>query len=1793
MSRSIDERVVKMEFDNRDFEKNVSTTMSTLDRLKQSLGLLKSGNEIGKLSEGLDIDKVSKFGDAVSNVGDKFSAMEAIALGALMRIGEQIVDLGEKLANELVFDNINQGWDKYAQKTTAMQTVMAATRESWKKSADALGFEGTQMDFVNSQIDKLNWFTDETSYNFSDMVTNIGKFTNNGIALEDAVTSMEGIANWAGISGATISNASQAMYNFSQAMGVGYMSLKDWRSIENANMATMEFKQQVVDAALAQGTLKEVTEQVKNEETGQIETVTKYISTIQGLKQEAKSFDLSGFSSELASKWMTVDVMNAALQRYGKATDLIKDTQDSIVFANGDQYYDTASKLLRDIDAFKEGHLDLQKIADDTGMSIDDLTAKFEALGSEENDLGIRAFKAAQEAKTYQEAIDSVKDAASTAWMNIFEIIFGNYEQAKDLWTYMANELWDVFVGPIDDLRTAMEKWSVLGGRDLLLGMDEEDPGALILVWEHLKETLDLVSEAFSNVMPEDLGQAIYDLTADFKEWASTLEWTEKGAETFKTVLTGAFKIVATVAGTALKVVGGIGKAIGLVADSVGFLVSRFLDNGGLFHIVEIVQNLKGHFDTLGRIISNVFRRELPNKDGIHKVLYDIAEILIKVISNVDTFVARIRKLPIEDIVNLKNTITGVLSVFRIIKEVIFQVASGFASLFKGFNVDKFADGFINLRSGVLGVTGGIGNLITGFADWLQESKAIEKGVSGVVEIVKKLVGGVSDLFSSITGMSIGDAFGKLMDVLKDFGKTLGEIFGKKADTSGISETVDEVDNKFRPVKALFDGVKKVFEALWKLFDKLKPVFSKVGELIGDALGALGDGLTSFINNVDLTKILGLLNGIQNFRIKGSIVDVFKSLSEAIGGHEKTNPIKVITDFISSLKDTLEEFQKSIKISNLIKIAVAIGILTASVAVLADIEPAKIASSLGALTVEFIELVAAMEIISKTMDASNGDNMKKIATTMIEMGVAILIMAKAMKTVADLEWEEIAKGLVALGGLLLELSLSMKLISKDNGDFQVKALSIIAFATAVKMLAGVMKDLAELDWDEIVKGLVGLGGVLLEMSLFMNKTDMSSMGVSTGLGLIAFATGILIIAQAVKQMGEISWQELVQGLGGLAVVLLAMVETINKLPTEGMVGLGAGMILFGAALVIVAKAVQEMGSMNLGELAIGLGGLALALEIIVKDIQDLPEDTLIKAAGMVVMGGAIKIIASAMTDLAQIDLWGMIKALVGLGGVLAELVIALNLMEGTMSGAAAMIVAAGAIAILVPPLKSLGEMSLWEIVKSLLELAGVFTILAVAGGVLGPMLPVLSGLAGVIALLGVATLAAGAGLSLFGTGLTMIAASGIGAIATLKFAIESFLELLPTIVLRLGETIQAILKVVGDSAVSIADCLVKVVSACITAFMGTVPQFVEAVVTFVEELVTTFAQHAPNIVEQVLILLEELLSAFNEHLPKIVALGAETLMNFMIAIQEYIPQLVQTGIDLVLGLVNGLAEGIENNREAVKEAFTNLFNAVIDCVKDLLGIHSPSEVFSDIGVNMIQGAIDGIMSLAETIKEKVSGLMGDVVQKVKDKATEFYEAGVNAAKGLKEGLESMGDKIKEAGEWIADKVSNATKGALKISSPSKVFAEIGKYSDEGLAFGMINNANLLVGAADTVGGTAVDAMQEALSGIGDYLIDDINIDPVITPVIDLSNVEAGADTINGLLADQTLQVGSIGFDAATYGYSAQPSIYDALHGMGNTTNYGATTINVYGAEGQDVRQLADIVEQRINARYARRREAWA
>jgi len=642
MAKEVDTKVVEMVFDNKDFEKGVKETKQSINGLKESI------TDLSNSADGTQsVEKVNKV------VIDKMSVLASAVNTAVTRITNDVFDGIAKINNkvsQLTIAPISSGFSKYEEQIESVQTIMNAT--------------GKSIDQVTEQLDKLMWYTDETSYSYTDMAANIGKFTSAGVELEDAVTAMMGIANWAGVSGANVQQASRAMYNLSQAMGTGALKLQDWMSIENANMATKEFKQNLIETAIELGVLdKETTITAENMRESLkdswvtrdvlTQTLAKYGNYTEDLyKLNQEGIDtVSDAMEEYENRFSgIVDELTDAYEKYGKAStefqaivkknkistqtamDLVTKRQAERFNANIDKIY---KKLKETADAYGFESQQFAKATKDFGLEINEAVAivneGIENFKKAEVSLGEKSFKAAQEAKTFKDAWNATIDAVSSQWLRFWNAIFGNYVDAKVMWTQLANTMWEVFAGPIEKLADIAEMVVDVGGRDNVLDGITNAWNAFCVVIDNIKEVL---QEIYPFLKGDEFSAGfLYALTERFREWTLTLEPASESLEKLKITLKSVLIILKSVVEILVNVGWNLLRIVDAILPSkeliIGALESIFGEAANIETVTENITNSVTFVTNIIIIAINIIKKVLAV--GFSFILYLVRNLITSI----------------------------------------------------------------------------------------------------------------------------------------------------------------------------------------------------------------------------------------------------------------------------------------------------------------------------------------------------------------------------------------------------------------------------------------------------------------------------------------------------------------------------------------------------------------------------------------------------------------------------------------------------------------------------------------------------------------------------------------------------------------------------------------------------------------------------------------------------------------------------------------------------------------------------------------------------------------------------------------------------------------------------------------------------------------------------------------------------------------------------------------------------------------------------------------------------------
>lgn len=1276
MSTTIDQRVVEMQFDNKQFEKNVATSMSTLDKLKQSLnltGAAKGLENVGTAAKNCDMSGLS---GAVQTVQARFSTLEVMAVTALANITNSAINAGKQLVSSLTIDPIKMGFQEYETQINAIQTILANTSA-----------KGTTLEQVNSALDELNTYADKTIYNFTEMTRNIGTFTAAGVDLDTSVSAIKGIANLAAVSGSTSQQASTAMYQLSQALASGTVKLMDWNSVVNAGMGGQVFQDALKETARVHGVA--IDDMIESE---------------------------GSFRETLKDGWLSSEILTETLAKF--TGDL-----------NEDQ--------LRTMGYTEEQIQSILK------------------MGQTAND-------AATKVKTFTQLFDTLKEAAQSGWTQSWEIIVGDFEEAKALLT----EVSDIFgglIGASADARNAvLQGWKDLGGRTEIIE-------ALRNTFEGIISIVTPIKEAFREIFPPITAQQLYNFSKGLRELTEHL------------------------------------------------------------------------------------------------------------------------KLSDETSANLKSTFKGLFAVLDIIRQAFSAVFNAIKPLFGGIS---------DLGGGVLGVTGSFGDWLVKLDETIKTTDIFNKVVQGMVDFVKAAATAVKDFFKAVAekfdfpGLEIFHSF---LERVQERMSQVGEAAGTMK--SGFVVAIELMGEALANSKFL-----QALEALWQ------GVKTIVGG-IASALGSLTGGIVEKIGDADFNGILDIVNsliaggiGVGLMKFLKSVTDTFKGFQDITDG---------IVNIFDGVRGCLEAYQTQLKAGTLIKIATAIGILAASILVISLIDSKKLTASLGAITVLFGELLGSMALFGKV--SGNLTGVFKTTTAMIGISVAVLILASALKKIGDLDFKQLVTGLVGVIGLTATMVAAAKILGSGSSTMIKGAAQMVIFAAAIKILASACEDLSELSWEELAKGLLGVGVLMAEISLFLNTAKFSGKSITTATGIVILAAAIKILASACEDFAQMKWEEIGKGLAAIG-VLLAEITLFTNLTgnAQHVLSTGVALIAIGAAMKIFASAIQDMSTMSWEELAKGLIAMAGALTAVTVAVNFMPKNMVGIGVGLIAVSTALVIMASALEKFGGMSWEEIAKGLVALGGSMAILAIGLNAMTGTLPGSAALLVAVAALAVLTPVLSILGAMSWESIAKGLVAIAGAFAVIGVAGLVLTPLVPTILGLGAAFALIGVGVLAigagllaAGAGLSAVAVGFTALAAAGAAGataiVASLTVIITGVASLIPAVIEKIGEGIIAFCKVIADGAPAIGEAIKSVVLSLVDVLVECVPAIAHGALELVAGVLAALVEYTPQIVDSIFQFLIGVLEGIARNLPGLIKAAIDVLMSFFSGIVDAL-----SGIDVEV-LLKGIA----------------------------------------------------------------------------------------------------------------------------------------------------------------------------------------------------------------------------------------------------------------------------------------------
>lgn len=1557
MSQEVDERVVEMRFDNAQFEKNVHQTMQSLEKLNDSLrldGAEKGFEKIGDASAKVDFDEMQ---GALDDLSGKFSAVEVMGVAALSHITRQVIDTGERLVKSLSLDQVTSGWSKYAQKTASVQTIMNATGKSIAK--------------VNGYLSKLMWFSDETSYSFTDMTQSLGQLTASGGDIEKVIPMIMGMANATAYAGKGASEFSRVIYNLNQSYSQGYLSLMDWKSVELAGVATAELKKQIIETGVALGKIKE----------GAVTVGT--------------------FSSTLSKKWADKEVMETAFGKFAEFSEAVKKMVDA-----------------------NPGMLASQAI---------------DALADKYDEVTVKAFKAAQEAKSFSEAVDATKDAVSSGWMETFDILFGNYEEAKGFWSDLAEEFWNMFAGGAAG-RNNWLKSAFDSGLDQLLGTegfgDAGDNYTSLLQKALVNQGLlseEGIEEAgsFQKALEESgvTAQQLYEVLGEAAE-----HYHQRAAMSDEEL-----------------------NKLGFDRDKVDALANAYdslaeqIQNGSvnLDDLAGKMNQLSGRehfFNGILNVLEGINSVLSPIRDGFGDVFMTDGSPLYNFLKGFDELTGKMA-LSEESAEKVQKVFTGVFRVLSIgLKGVKAVGKTAFMILGKLLDLlSPMGDLLLNIGScignlltwvdeslgqaeslsDVLGIlVGAVAALVSPIADVVKGVKALVRGGSmeeakkqfGAFGTVVDAVGSVLDKFkigSVSAGNVIGTVFQLLGGILLGAFEGMGALIGRAFNGfKGAGDTVSEfADSKVPLLENIRDVVlslpEKAEKALADFGGTLTGIMSNISGACRNALSAVKD-FFNLQDGVDLYRLLALIDvGALAAAIYGATV----LLKKASDNFKKTlaNPIG---DFFNSLTGAVNTWTKANTTNNLATaakaIATAVALISGSMYLLAKInDPTRAVQALASVISELFSMVVALKVLAAT-DLTGLDTAKLIGTV-VAISIGMAALTNTVAKLGKMDAAQAEKSVEAVGhiaAMLAGMTGLLALFNKQLGGVK-GAGGFVAAAAAVDMIALALIPLAKAEANGLdIDGAVeAINGVAIAMSILTvaagfaqklaGKADVSTLDkiikylVKLGGMLVAInamGTALLMAAGAVAIFASLGDRMMdgIRGAGlvvsGIAALLVLMANTkVNPLRMK----MGAeSMVIASASLLVMAAAVKQIGkAMGTDAGGAGMAGVSLMLIELAGALYLLgkraPESTA-AAAAMVAMGAAMIEMALAIKMLADVDFADIVKSVFGLAAALGVLIAGcwgLGFVSANLASAAgACLMLAGALLILTPAFKGLASLTAGEAFAGVIGTIGIMLGLFAVGAIT----PVAAGMVVFSACL----ISLGKAFSAFAGGIIKLSIA-----AAILTVLSAFAGPLREVIVNAADDIEAALTAILTAICNTINNCAEPIGAALLTLCKVLIQTVIDLIGWawsgeggegngiegaLEELWSQFVEWLGEKKDEAGELIGKQLNPANWFTVKGGLLGS-LLDSADTAADER--EMTEYGTYMAEGLANGLTGPESTN--AVTGGIATLCSTVETFFRNFWGIHSPSTRMATLSEYIPEGFKEGLTGTDGTaaIGDGISGML--------------------------------------------------------------------------------------------------------------------------------------------------------------------------------------------------------------------------
>lgn len=1395
MSRQIDERVVEMRFDNAQFEKNVSTTMSTLDQFKQKLNFRGAGKgleEIGAAAQKVDMRGL---GNGIEEVRMKFSALQVMGVTALANITNSALNAGKRIASALTIDPVKTGFQEYETKMNAIQVIKANTRGK------------NTMDEIVAALDDLNTYADKTIYNFAQMTSNIGKFTAQGLDVKKATEAVKGMANLAAASGASAEDMARATYQMSQSLS-GTIKMIDWNSLRNANMATTELKNTLIALAKVHGiTIDEmIAEEGSFEQTlskGWLtgEMFTEAMNIYSGVYSEAE-LKAKGFTDSQIKNFQELAAMaeSAAteVKTFSQLWDVLKETAQSgwtqtWELIIGD--FDTAKNMLTSLQVFFSGIIDNWSNARNSLLES--------ALGKGFSDLSKKIDGMLSPAKKAADTVTKVKDSLEDLGDIVDKVINGGFGNGKERFDKLAaaGENYYRVQNKVNEKLGNSFRYTEeqIAAQDKLLGIQEK----VVEGSEKEASATSSLTKAQKNTLRMILGMNAAEMKSAGFTWEQIAAFQELQS----------------------------------TAERLGIPLGEFIDNldqiNGRWLFINSFKNvglgLISTFNAIGKAWKEVFPITEEEK----------ANRLFNVFATFHKVTRGFRDYLEENADEITRTFKGLFAAFDIIATIVggpIKIA---------FKILVQLLGAFDLN--ILDVTANIGDVIVKFRDWIDSILDFSGLFEKISPYISEFIKNVKEVIQSLKKSKVVDKFVKSFNKLV---KTFKKILTLDITKLSFSDITDQIREFFTSIP---DDMKKIGEniveglqngiggKLSSIIEKAKEIGTKIIETVKEILGIHSPSTVMFEIGENIVE--GLVNGIASgiqfvinsaAKIGNYIIDLcsklnfspiadtlsngFKKLKTALGNFDWKKllaiipvavilvVVKQIYDFtkaivegIGSVNEILDGFagiEKSISkfinakafetaAEGLKKVATSIAILAGAVVVLSMVDETNLYRSVGVIVVLSIVLTLLAKAMTKMQAASatigkDGLKVAGVKTGLLTLGAAILLLAETVKLMGNLTVDQAKQGFIGLIGLIMTLvavfaAYGLLIKGKAAQNMDKAGEMLFKMSASLLVLVWVTKLLSGVTWPELGKAAAFMAGFTAFVGALVFATKFAGRNISkVGSMLVKMSIAIALMVGVCKLVNLLSLEEMEKGAlfaEGFLLFVGFLVAFTRISGSDQIAKIGGLLLSISTSMLLLIGVCKLAAKLTTEEIDAGImfmGGFLVFVALLVA-ITTIGNDQKIAkvAATLIAMSIAVAILAGVAVLLSLLDPVGLmngVMAVVMLSLGMAAMAAATKGAEKCIGNILALSLAVGIMAGAVAALTFVDQEKLWNSVIAMEIMMGMFALITKLSESMGKVSLTLLAMSLAIGVLGGV-------LYLLST---MPAESSIGAAVALSMAMLAF-----------------------------------------------------------------------------------------------------------------------------------------------------------------------------------------------------------------------------------------------------------------------------------------------------------------------------------------------------------------------------------------------------------------------------------